>query len=136
MPGFAARRWEAFESRYGVLARDMETRAITFAVGHRSSDEAKVAALERCVQGGGAKCEVWFEFANECIAVSRDVGSSPELRSWGNSTRELVERTALDGCQQHFGKQCEIVETACSSAEFVGMRDTPQPNIRYRYDEP
>lgn len=135
IPEFAVRRWEAFESRYGVLARDIETRAISFAVGHRSSEEAKLVALGRCVERGGEKCEVWFEFVNECIAVSKDVGGTNELRAWGNATPELVERAALDGCRR-VGKQCEIVETACSSAEFTGMRDTPQPTIRYRYGDP
>lgn len=129
------RRFEWFDDRFGASAADSDGDAAALAVNSPTQAHADLQAVAACQAEGGARCEVVQRVQNACIALARGPGKF-RYGLWGFS-QESTEREVVEECNKRAGGgTCTLMVSACSFGAFSGLRETPQPEVSYRYTEP
>ena len=105
------------QSAHGVIAfggaGERESVAFGFAWNYASREEAREAAMQACVAGGGTDCVELAWFQNGCGALAVDHYGTAQGKS--GMSQEQAETRALQTCEAAGGTSCTVVGSACAS---------------------
>ena len=95
---------------FGRATQD-QTVAYGFAWNHAARDEAREAAMNACLAGGGADCVELAWFRNGCGALALDQYGMAQGKS--GMSQEQAEARALRTCEAAGGSGCAVVGAQC-----------------------
>jgi Domain of unknown function (DUF4189) len=96
---------------WGAIAYSKSDKAFGWSIEQNVEADAKKAALAKCIANGGAGCQVWVKFENECGAVAAD----GNIATWGTAAvQATAQQRAILECKKAGGKNCTIAAWACS----------------------
>jgi hypothetical protein len=92
------------------------TAGIGIAENEGSRAEAERVALERCIKSGAKAndCKIFITYDNECGALAREIGGGGGANASAMRTKDLAEKYAIKGCEEHTGSKCKITYSGCS----------------------
>ena len=96
---------------FGRASQD-QTVAYGFAWNHAARDEAREAAMNACLAGGGADCVELAWFQNGCGALALDQYGLAQGKS--GMSQEQAEARALRTCEAAGGSGCAVVGAQCA----------------------
>lgn len=97
---------------FGRATQD-QTVAYGFAWNHAARDEAREAAMNACLAGGGTECAELAWFRNGCGALALDQYGMAQGKS--GMSQEQAEARALRTCEAAGGSGCAVVGAQCAS---------------------
>ena len=97
---------------FGRASQD-QTVAYGFAWNHAARDEAREAAMNACLAGGGTDCVELAWFQNGCGALALDQYGMAQGKS--GMSQEQAEARALRTCEAAGGSGCAVVGAQCAS---------------------
>ena len=105
------------QNAHGAIAfgRSAQGQGVTygFAWNYAAGDEARAAAMNACLGGGGADCAELAWFRNGCGALALDRNGMAQGKS--GMSREQAEARALRTCEAAGGSGCAVVGSQCAS---------------------
>ncbi len=105
------------------------------AYNHKKKEEARRAAMERCVQQG-PQCEVVLEAANACVALAIGDDSNASGRAKA-ATEAQAQGEALQICVEYNkGNSCSIRESFCDVVSEEAVQTPTQPAPKPKLAEP
>lgn len=97
-------------------------------VGLASEDDAKQAAMARCIKSGAQNCRIATTFRNQCMGIGEPqrngiTTADGVLQFSRQSTEQDARDEALRTCvQENPGAECKVIHVACSEQVFHPFR--------------
>ena len=97
-----------WESRWGAVAYDRETKRFGTSSKQGSEFQAEKSALADC---GTSNCKIVFNYSNQCAAV---VSGTNNIGITRKPNLEIAEKKAMEICNKKSGSSCKTIYTDCS----------------------
>lgn len=100
------------QNYYGAIAYSKSTGAYGYSGDYPTRAIAEERALSEC-RARGSGCEVVIWFRNACAALAT-AGNGARGWAW-SPTKAKAERSALEYCKKHGGRDCVVLCWSCST---------------------